>query len=485
MSMTKLILPGSYDFGESVAQMVKISSRGLIGHDLGTFIKRAGAKMADDMRKLSFAAGETPIHLLAIGATEFYGPNRNGDGFSDECDRKYHPTFVKHARWYRNHQNKDKSKSYGIVKHSSYNEDMRRIELIVALNGTKEAAKRNGGLLADREMEKLASNSSDWAVSMACKIAFDVCSMCGNKAKTKEDYCTGIEEGGKCPGGGCKNNLCKVAADGSITYVDNPHPTFFDISDVWRPADRIAFVLGPMQKAASGRVLGGAELANNIGLRAPFELEAGYIPYVDVRAQMKIAYDLANLETERDQFLLAPSRTVISGIREKHADYKRHGETLRALANCKIAMALPDFIQFATGRQREDAESLAHEIRPAIFGMFSKMCANTEKLSAELKDNQFNPARRASNDLEKWAESNVVSASLDPKMSQRRAWAQTINEQAPRLHVSKGHVKTSEAHEGIARAYCLYKIAFLHAIREQDNDFDTTMKLVLQQDELE
>lgn len=237
--MTKIITPGSYDFGEATTSIIKVSSNGLVGHDLSDFIKRAGHKMADEITKLAFAKGEIPIHLIALGATEFYGPNRNGDGFTEECCRNYHPTFVKHARWYRNHQNKDPQKSYGIIKQSFYNEDMHRIELIVALNETKEAAARNGGLIADKELEKLAAGK-ELAVSMACKVAYDVCSVCGNKARTRDEYCT--EE--NCKGGGCKNNLCKVAEDGTITYVNNPYPDWIDMSDVLRPADRIAYVFG-------------------------------------------------------------------------------------------------------------------------------------------------------------------------------------------------------------------------------------------------
>lgn len=268
--MTKIIPAGSYSFDEPLSQIIKLSDRGLRGSDLGGFIKRAGIKMADMMKKVAFEPGEVPIHLIAIGATEYYGPNRNGDGFTESCCRKYHNTFVKHARWYRNHKNKDTSQSYGIIKASAYNETMHRLELLVALNGTKEAATRNKGLVADKELEKLASGKEDWGVSMACKVAWDVCSVCGNRARTRDDYCLGVDEGGDCLGGGCKNNLCKVAENGIITYVDNPDPTWFDISDVFRPADRIAFVMGSMVKAASTRVIGGAELAYELGITVSF-----------------------------------------------------------------------------------------------------------------------------------------------------------------------------------------------------------------------
>lgn len=248
---TKIVLPGSQEFGETQAQIIKASSRGLVGDDLRSFIKRAGTKVADVMKKLSFADGEVPIHLIAIGAYEHYSINRNGDGFDENTCQKQAWTFEKHARWYYNHQNKDPNKSYGIVKKAIYNDKMHRLELIVALNGTKEAAERNKGLVADKTLNLLASkNGIDKAgVSMACKVAHDVCLACGNNARTRDEYCTSPSEGGFCKAGGCKNNMCRVNENGSIVGVLNPDADWFDISDVsdTRPADRLAFVLGKLQ----------------------------------------------------------------------------------------------------------------------------------------------------------------------------------------------------------------------------------------------
>ena len=249
--MVKLLNPVS---DEPPIELIKISSRGLRGNDLNMFIKRAGADLAMQMQKLAFAKDEVPIHLIAIGATEAYGCNRNFDAFDEiEC-RNHHYTFVKHARFYRNHCNKNPQKSYGIVKWSGYNEPMRRIELVVALNGTKEAAERNKGLLADKELEKLAAKDDSFGVSMATKVAFDVCSNCGHKARTRDEYCT--ED--TCSLGGLKHHIGKVASNGHILHAKNPNPVFFDISSVFRPADRIAYVLGPLTKAASE---GGQELS--------------------------------------------------------------------------------------------------------------------------------------------------------------------------------------------------------------------------------
>ena len=177
--MYKLIALGAWDFGVEPISLVKYSSRGLIGEDLSVLIKRASSEFADKASSISFRDGEVPIHLIAMGSTEGYGPNRNGDGFTKDALRKYADTFRTSARWYRNHKNKDPDKSYGVVKLAFYNEPMQRVELLVALNSNQKAARANGGLVADDEM-KLLSGGNDIPVSMACKVAYDVCSGCGS-----------------------------------------------------------------------------------------------------------------------------------------------------------------------------------------------------------------------------------------------------------------------------------------------------------------
>jgi len=201
-------------------------------------LKRAGAF---DYEKIlsQLSPGEVPLHVLALGAYEIYGPNRNGDAFRKEACKKYHKTFVKLGHWFHNHKHNDPRKSYGIVKASIYNEPLGRIELIVFLNGTKQAAKKNKGLVASRELELLESGK-ELPVSMACKVDYDECSGCGNRAKTRDEYCT--ED--RCKYGGLSKNLGKVFDDGHKLCAFNPEPYFFDISLVPTPADRIAYTFG-------------------------------------------------------------------------------------------------------------------------------------------------------------------------------------------------------------------------------------------------
>lgn len=191
MSMIKVITPGAQDFHEPVAALIKLSSKGLVGVDLRDLEKRASAPFAHEIQKIasSLKDDEPLVHLIAMGSTEAYGANRNGDGFRNEVLRRYHPTFEKYAKFYRSHQNKDPKKCYGHVKLSTHNDPMQRVELAVALNGSPEAARRNGGIFADREMEKLAQGK-DIPVSMAARVPFDVCLYGNSLVETRRGLVT-------------------------------------------------------------------------------------------------------------------------------------------------------------------------------------------------------------------------------------------------------------------------------------------------------
>lgn len=466
MSMIKLITPGSQQFGDKVSQLVKVGSRGLRGDDLTSFIKRAGHQFVDALRNITFAPGEIPIHMYAIGATEFYGPNRNGDGFKTANCKKYHPTFVKHARWYRNHANKDPKKSYGIVKFSAFNEQMKRIELIVALNGTKEAAERNGGLLADKEQEKVARGDENWGVSMACRVPFDVCSGCQKQARHRGEYCTADT----CKYGGLTYNITKVAADGHVLHADNPDPTFFDISDVYRPADRIAFVLGHA-KAASGYSKGGATLAEEAGVGYPYDvLTAGMAP--SVAAQIKLAYELAeieerihkdpvsfvgNLNRAFDPALQVP----VDGVDRLSKTASGRSQVWNALASRKVLLPARDFIRVVTGEALDKVAGLADRVIQRLPGVYGRLISN-ENLESVIALNPYQTDRAtASPSVQWWAEKSAADHSLAPSHVERRVMLSALRSLAtPTL---KGIAKEAadEQAEGLAQQFALYKIAFL------------------------
>lgn len=492
--MNKIIVPGSYHFDAPCVTKINVSMHGLIGDDLGTFIKRAGYKMADEVRRIKFASGEVPVHLIAIGATEFYGPNRNGDAFDADVCRRFHNTFVKHARWYRNHQNKDAAKSYGRIVHSCYNEPMHRVELIAALNATKEAADRNGGLVADDELEKLAKGE-DIPVSMACRVPFDICSGCGNKAKTRAEYCKGLDQGGHCKEGGCSTRLGQVNENGHHVHVKNTVPDFFDLSKVWRGADHIAFTLGEIEKAAAagGVVVGGAELAERVGVTCPFELFLETVPERNVHSQLKLAHQLAKIETEvwKDNngfdkhagaFMPAVQGTVPLGLLDAP---ETRAQGFKALALEKVALPLRDFIRMHLGGNATKAAEMTPLVAPYLRGVYGQMTEDADRLAADVRAGKYRPdPRKPTKEAAAWAREMAADYSLEPRLVERRAWRAVLRGVEPRNSYNDMFPKTAyDARElyDVAKEYALYKLAMLNEIRDSDPNFVLTCSLAIRQ----
>jgi phage head maturation protease len=170
----------------------------------------------------------------ALTAGEYYGSNRNGDFFPEEALKKHHGTFVDHGYVYKHHVNKDPKKSMGRVIFSHFNDQMKRVELVVKL---REDHKDVQKILNDIKKGKVIKTS------MGCRVPYDVCSITKKKAKTRKDYSAYL-----------LNNMNEILPDGRKVYAINTKPTFFDISIVTIPADPVSSfmsMLGGVQKTAS------------------------------------------------------------------------------------------------------------------------------------------------------------------------------------------------------------------------------------------
>ena len=488
MSMIKVIQPHAQNFSEPVASLIKVSSRGIIGADRSALIKRAGVEFVDQLSNIKFASGEIPVHLIAIGATEDYGPNRNGDGFTRECCKKYHHTFEKFARFYRDHANKNPAKSYGLVKASYYNDHMKRIELVCALNGTKEAAERNGGLLADKELEKLA-NEQEIPVSMACKIPFDKCSSCGNTARTRAEYCDSIENGGHCKAGGLKHNIGRVLADGHILHADNPDPSFFDISHVFRPADRIAYVSGQLQKAASADTcMSGAELAEQLGVTLPVSLLTNEFTSKHAHEQLQTLQTLAEAEralilrdlTKAAAYtptgLAAAIQNPINLPVNIDTSAVKMAEVFRGLADAGVVLPVRDFLLLTIKRADDQ---LIGAVSSATVGIFDRLL-NEPNIASTLENNVYFPADAASSAVRLWAEKVAFTHSVLEDRLQKQAYTAALRGATPRPLVEKTAAATP-AINALAKHYALYKIAALTAVTEKyGNNLLTVGHCILQ-----
>lgn len=353
--------------------------------------------------------------------------------------------------------NQDPRKSYGVVKASAFNEDMKRIELIVAYNGTPEAAKRNGGLVADGELEKLASNEC-LAVSMSCRVPNDVCCVCGNRARNRSEYCRGYDEGGSCPGGGAFRKLGTVTADGTQLYVDNPQPTFFDISWVHRPADRIAYTSGVVKSAASfpKPVVGGAELAERYGLTddpmPPHAADGRVLPLL--RKMAAIEDELAG---SRHADNLAFSPAVRGPVDWAAVPF---GALLKAAARYRVLLPVDGFVAAAGGSPVDAAAALA--VLPAAFRTLA--AAPPAKLAAAVAVSA--PGRYGSAAADRLAFKAAADYSLDPVHVTRRARLASLYEQPKALRFPAKIA--SAAATDTAAAYAAYQLAAVLATGDEE-----------------
>lgn len=201
------------------------------------------------------AAAELPLRtdgiwvlVNAVSGGEYWGPNTNGDYFSEEslkfaadmqlgCPRLKdygHKTFEKYAYPYRHHLNKDPKKSIGeIVKIAVWNDAMKRVELIHFLRRDSEFDDFGDVIkVGAPDLVRSVEQGDEVSVSMGCKVPYDICSKCHHQAKNVSFYCDHL-----------KYAMNQVLADGTQICAINPHPRFFDISYVLRGAEKTAKVL--------------------------------------------------------------------------------------------------------------------------------------------------------------------------------------------------------------------------------------------------
>lgn len=185
--------------------------------------KQASTIFNMDYEALKPPKGMTGIHLVALGDSEAYPMNRNGDLFPMEACKKYYDTFVMHGHVFQHHRNKDPKKAIGKIVASAYNPEMHRIELYIWADNEK----------AHDHLERL-ERTGEVPFSMACIVPNDRCSVC-NAIREKPGDKSECEH--------IKWKLGKIDEDGTQIGTYNDQPKWFDISFVGRPADRIAWNL--------------------------------------------------------------------------------------------------------------------------------------------------------------------------------------------------------------------------------------------------
>jgi len=211
------------------------------------------------------------VVVNALGSSEVWGSNKNGDGFPEvglkhkslrtdmgTTDDYGYKTFEYYAKLFKHHVNKDPKRSFGEVLFAHWNSVLHRVELIVAINTA-----------TGKDIIKALEANEQVGVSMGAKVRYDRCSICGNKAKTRTQYCKHLKNYmgrivSKEKAAQWSLELGKTILPGSQVFAYNDHPRFFDISKVYVGADRTAFILG--KAASNGIVIASVDMAEAYGM---------------------------------------------------------------------------------------------------------------------------------------------------------------------------------------------------------------------------
>lgn len=118
--------------------------------------------------------------------------------------------------------NKDPARAYGEkVTLADYDPHMHRVLLIIRIDDVKCQ-----DILGD------LAKGRYWDVSMGCKVPWDQCSICKNKARNRGEYCPHL-----------RYQMNKILQDGRRVFAYNHLPKFFDISFVTIGAEKASHVL--------------------------------------------------------------------------------------------------------------------------------------------------------------------------------------------------------------------------------------------------
>lgn len=373
---------------------IKISSNGYMLSDRLKVAKETGDEFLHRVREIEDQLDRKNhkfAHVITCGAAEVTGPNRNADAWSAESLRNDMPSFLKHAKCYRDHRNSPDDLYYGLPKVAMYDEQRGYGRLLAALFATEKSLPDKLARVADAEIDVLDRGDS-FRVSHGLKLSHDVCASCGNQAATRSKYCMARDEGGDCTLFGCRHGLSKIAEDGRMQYTLNPSNRFYDISSIGlsgksaRQADRVAYASSIddiLDKTASegGAVHGSAYLADVLGLDPRYDLQTYDGETQHHREMIKVAAVLSQAEAGQPILLADDPVEHLSALFHSQDDVRRS-----AVHKLAAQGQLPSAFAFArAGGADEQVARAVQNLVPAIL----PTAYRTERLPELIKASCF------------------------------------------------------------------------------------------------
>ena len=351
MSTKIITLDGNFSTGEPTVQIVSTWGRnGRILRESTSLHKIASIKSPalDYIKNVTPEPGKTIVLVVGLGDHETYGPNRNGDGFpsepvagkidADQVLTKHYQSYKK-AHVFRHHVNSDPAKAIGRVKEAFWNPHMRRVEILEDFEHSK----------APDLLEKIAAGEYP-SKSLGCRIKYDVCTLCGNRAKTRQDYCDHL-----------KYEMGKIDSHtGKQAAALNPSPDFFDSSWVIRPADRTGFMLKKVAYAHPYEIRSSYELGEEVdnlkhksaALRKAADIEKIIDGDVKGTSSSLSASDIKLLKRYKEEVLphKLKHRKPLSVHAIKIVSHFKPGDVLKTTEDLGIPLGFEELIRYFMSR---------------------------------------------------------------------------------------------------------------------------------------
>jgi hypothetical protein len=431
-------------------------------------------------------AGQTDVLVIALGAYEGTGANRNGDIFKEaECVNNY-KTFLysgkknKEGKYdgralNRHHKNKPEDPKYGNIKAAAYNKNMRRIELIIGMDNDKCA----------EEIQKL-SEGKQINVSMAAKVAYDKCTWCDHEAKDDRSRCEHIP-----------SKLGEINKRGEMCSMDNINPRWFELSIVGRPADRIGMSLKKV--ASDGTYIKKAADYFNLypGFVVPEEDNTLYVSkYASEKRNLvaKLAEIEKRVETvikggvknSRDKFIRDEAAKIKSSdnISEDTLEELRKFEPsklLRALADKGVIFSLEDFIKYLFGTKKiKNTEDLFSKVKtrlPFAFSDLNEDILHNEKYEPSFSDIMPKEIKKLVNGL--FDGHSLFGAPAHQRILRITIVGKPQNKLTGKKENSE--ISKEAAVRELADQYTAYKLAALRYLEDQNKlDDDLLLNAIIQ-----
>lgn len=497
--MLKLIYPEANE--QLLAQCEGLMTKVIFNDSSNRLIKEASSNSItkDLLNEYKPDKDHFLIHFIGVGDYEKYGFNKNADAFPKLANEKYFNTFETNAHLFREHKSDNPDNAIGVIKKAVYNPEMGRIEVVAHCCIKK----------ASEEYEK-AKNGGYLSCSMGAYLKHDRDSITGKLSSSPSEYEPHMKN---FPGQ-------YIPEYKKYAFVYNDEPTFFDLSIVKRPAERIAHALE--YKFASSQVndnllkkvandglkcipsailaeMEGIKYALNPNINNPEKVDI-LNKLIDAEKKFKIIlFDSSSNSSPLTKFIHGPALNCYSKDDELSCEQIQdilnsgiRGETLfRELAKRSSILPFKSFINFIFPEddceKNEALELASSKILPNVFenlesfgiglSQIENLFDSGSAMDCACDINNIDPVQKLMDSVEE-------KFSIEPEHRNKRLLKIVVinNNTMPEKNFSCILKKSHEYPKNIfdkaikySTAYALYKIAAINDIKKiKGKNFDDT-----------